>query len=92
MSNELSPYDTGERATPIPWVSTSSDFTAILDDRDPDDFGRVDFDNDSSETVATIHLSRRDDGGYTLHIIPWGDERLDIEWHGETAPEIHEES
>src|SRR5699024_5536537 len=61
------PYDTGERATPIPWVSAGSDFTAIHDDRDPDDFGRVDFDNDSSETVATIHLSRRDDGGYTVH-------------------------
>ena len=81
---DLTPYDTGERATPIPWVSSGSDFTAIHDDRDLDDFGRVDFENESSEPVATIHLSRRDDGGYTVHIIPGFD--IQIEWHGEYMP------
>lgn len=85
------PYDTGERATPIPWVSAGSDFTAIHDDRDPDDFGRVDFENDSSETVATIHLSKREDGSYTVHIIPAADD-LTIEWHGEGSAKIHEEN
>ena len=87
----LTPYDTGERATPIPWVSGSSDFTAMPDGRDPDDFGRVDFEDDESSTVATIHLSRRDDGGYTAHIIPARD-GVQIEWHGEGSARLIEEN
>lgn len=88
---DLTPYDTGERATPIPWVSTGSDFTAILDDRDPEDFGNVDFEDDEGRTIATIHLSRRDDGGYTIHIMPMDDD-VTIEWHGEGSAKIHEEN
>lgn len=65
---DLTPYDTGERATPIPWVSGGSDFTAIHDGRDPDDFGRVDFEDDESRTIATVFMARRPDGGYTLHV------------------------
>ena len=88
---ELTPYDTGERATPIPWVSNPADFGTIDIDRDPDDFGRVDFDDDESSTVATIHLSKRDDGGYTVHIIPMHDD-VHIEWHGETSARLTEEN
>ena len=88
---DLTPYDTGERATPIPWVSADSDFTAIHRDRDPDDFGNVDFDDDEGRTIATIHLSRRDDGGYTVHIMPMDDD-VTIEWHGEGSAKIHEEN
>ena len=81
------PYDTGERAAPKPWIREGRERHGF----DPDDFGRVDFENDSSETVATIHLSRRDDGGYTVHIIPTTDD-LTIEWHGEGSAKIHEEN
>lgn len=85
---DVTPYDTGERAVPTPWVSNPADFGTIAIGRDPDDFGRVDFEDDTSETVATIHLSKREDGGYTVHITPLGPELLDIEWHGETAPKV----
>lgn len=85
MSN-LTPYDTGDRATPILWVSGSSDFTAMAPDED-DAYGRVDFEDDEGATVATIHLSRRDDGGYTVHIIPTFDD-VSIDWHGDYLPDF----
>ena len=87
---ELTPYDTGERAIPIPWVGAPGDFTTDLN-RAPEDFGNVDFDDDEGRTIATIHLSRRDDGGYTVHIMPMDDD-VTIEWHGEGSAKIHEEN
>lgn len=45
MSN-LTGYDTGEVLEPVTW-STSSN---------PDDLGKVDFDNDESATVASLRI------------------------------------
>lgn len=65
----LTPYDTGERAQPIPWVSS----TDRVRDRatgvaDSDRYGRVDFDDDESRTVATVYMMKGSDGNYHLHI------------------------
>lgn len=54
----LTPYDTGEIAQPFIWEH----------DGEADRYGRVDFDNDESSTVATVWASRNQDGSYTLHV------------------------
>ena len=54
----LTPYDTGEVAQPFIWDH----------DGETDRYGRVDFDNDESSTVATVWASRNQDGSYTLHV------------------------
>jgi hypothetical protein len=59
---KLTPYDTGARLQPIPWVLGTSGLT-----RDnAEDFGKVDFDDDESSTVATLWIERQDDGSYVL--------------------------
>lgn len=85
---ELNPYDTGERAEPKLWIREGRERHGF----DSDDFGRVDFDDDEGLTVATIHLSKRDDGGYTVHIIPTDDHETRIEWHGEYPARLIEEN
>lgn len=47
----LTPYDTGERLEPKPWS---------LDERE--DYGKVDFDDDCSETVVTLHVESASSG------------------------------
>lgn len=77
MSN-LTPYDTGERAEPRPWVnpdgSTGSDRSRKAE---PVDYGRVDFDDDSGSTLATVHVERRS-GQYVL-VVELHDEDIQIE-------------
>lgn len=69
----LTPYDTGEIAEPHLWM-TSTDVTRDRVARstgqpgETDRYGRVDFDNDESSTVATVWASRNQDGSYTLHV------------------------
>lgn len=65
--DDLTPYDKGERMVPIPWVGAPGDFTTDMD-RDPDDFGRVDFNDDEGSTIATVYMTRLDDGTHVLHI------------------------
>lgn len=58
----LTPYDKGTRLEPRTWVTSTAGVT-----RDnADDFGKVDFDNEESSTVATLWIERQDDGSYTL--------------------------
>lgn len=58
---ELTPYDTGERLEPKPWVGPGSK-------RPHDDYGKVDFENDESVTEVTIHVERAADGRLDVHI------------------------
>lgn len=61
----LTPYDTGERAEPSTWIpSNRHDHT-----RNPhaDDYGKVDFDDSESVTIATVWATPHP-GGWTLHI------------------------
>lgn len=62
---KLTPYDTGERLEPMPWVKDGIAGQFEPRPAEPDDYGRVDFD-DSDSTVATLWIERRDDGGYVL--------------------------
>jgi len=52
---KLTPYDTGERLEPRPWVSK----TVGVTDKNRDMFGKVDFDNDESATELTIYVERK---------------------------------
>lgn len=64
--NHLTPYDTGERAEPHPWV-TSTQGVGRTNDRD--DWGKVDFDDDEGITIATIWLEFNEHArNYIVHI------------------------
>jgi hypothetical protein len=63
----LTPYDTGQRAEPSPWVPTTrTDHARNLADH-ADDFGKVDFDDSESVTIATVWATPHADG-WTLHV------------------------
>lgn len=70
--DKLTPYDTGERAEPVPWVQRAMDSWSTGTDLrapQPDDFGKVDFDDDGGITVATVWLERNERSGqYVVHI------------------------
>lgn len=61
----LTPYDTGKRLEPHVWVPRDPGLPPA---QDPDDYGRVDFDNEEGGTELTVHVDREDDGTLTLHI------------------------
>ena len=74
----LTPYDTGTRAEPRPWVN--DDQTAGSDGSrraEPDDYGRVDFDDDSGSTVATVYVENRQ-GRYVV-VVDAHEEDIDVE-------------
>ncbi len=77
----LTPYDTGTRAEPRPWVnpdgSAGSDRSRKAE---PDDYGRVDFDDDSGSTLATVRVERR--GGQHVLVVELHDEAIQIEEEG----------
>ncbi|AYB70192.1 hypothetical protein SEA_ONEIAGILLIAN_82 [Microbacterium phage OneinaGillian] len=68
----LSPYDTGKRAEPRPWTLSTkaaiAEMGPISRQFSEADFGKVDFENDSSEHVATVWFERGDDGAYVMHV------------------------
>lgn len=51
MSQNLTPYDTGERFQPRVWVASPTR---------PDSYGRVDFENDEGATDLTVFAGVRD--------------------------------
>ena len=59
----LTPYDTGARAEPKVWTHATHPQNADEFDR----FGKVDFDDDTSTTIATVWIEKRD-GVHTLCI------------------------
>lgn len=58
--SKLTPYDTGKRLTPEPWVRGGMV-------RPAEDYGKVDFDNEEGGTDLTLWVERNEDGSYTLH-------------------------
>ncbi|HRL80917.1 MAG TPA: hypothetical protein PLK46_11375 [Propioniciclava sp.] len=54
---DLTPYDTGDRLEPQLWPTGEADT-----------FGRVDFDDDESRTVATAYIAR-EGSAYVLHVV-----------------------
>lgn len=72
MPEIRSPYDTGDRLEPHLWDSG--------EDTPADDFGKVDFTNDSGETIFTAHVQKTE-AGYILRV----DEHQDVELTIETS-------
>ena len=78
----LTPYDTGDRCEPKLWQPDRNSVLAAMREDEGNDIGNVDFDDEEGHTVATVHVSRDDDGGYTVHVIPFVDQdELRIETH-----------
>lgn len=50
--SDLTPYDTGARLQPRAWVPALN----------PGNYGKVDFENEESATVLTLHVERAGDG------------------------------
>lgn len=66
---ELSPYDTGARCEPKLWQPYREAVAAAMRSGNADDIGNVDFTDDADRTVVTVHVSRSDDGMFTVHLI-----------------------
>ncbi|MFF8918018.1 hypothetical protein ACF08M_33130 [Streptomyces sp. NPDC015032] len=82
--SELSPYDTGARCEPKLWQPDSEAVAAVMRSGEAEDIGNVDFTNEEDCTVVTAHVSRGDDGMYTVHLMPMcGDDEIRVEFHGE---------
>lgn len=70
------PYNTGARLEPHAWVDQVAGSWVTgserLRDAFPDDFGRVDFDDDESATYATVYVERSEPAPngirYVLHV------------------------
>ena len=77
MSQELTPYDTGERLEPHRWVT---EHTGPKQTTPRDRFGRVDFDNDEGRTALSLYVERTAQG-YTLHVERSADVALTVEVH-----------
>jgi len=60
----LTPYDTGERLVPIPWVQEDNLRHGL---KPHEDYGMVDFDNEESATVFKLHAEREGEG-YVLKV------------------------
>lgn len=61
----LTPYDTGARCEARAWILYG---TKVSEIHPAENFGKVDFDDDASETVATAWIEKNDDGTFTLHV------------------------
>lgn len=82
--HRLTPYDTGDRCEPKPWQPDVTSVAAAVRSGETEDIGKVDFDDDEGHTVATVFVSRDEDGIYALHVIPFVDDsELTVQWHSE---------
>ncbi|MFK0154154.1 hypothetical protein ACIQVK_19035 [Streptomyces sp. NPDC090493] len=82
--SELSPYDTGARCQPRLWQPNREAVTAAMRSGEAEGIGNVDFTNDEDNTVVTVHVSRGDDGMYTVHLVPMcSEDQIRLEFHGE---------
>ncbi|WP_405824261.1 hypothetical protein OG705_29260 [Streptomyces sp. NBC_00838] len=87
--SELSPYDTGARCEPKLWQPNSGAVAVAMRSGNEDDVGNVDFTNDEDSTIVTVHVSRREDGMYTVHLLPaGGDDQIRVEFHGEEGQAV----
>ncbi|MBK3582658.1 hypothetical protein JHN49_02640 [Streptomyces sp. MBT57] len=79
---ELSPYDTGARCEPKLWQPNSDAVAEAMRSGDAESIGNVDFTDDEDRTVVTVHISRADNGVFTVHLMPAsGDDQIRVELH-----------
>lgn len=84
MSDMLNPYDTGHRAQPRVWTNMGDSLATLPPiEREfaEDRFGKVDFEDDESRTVATVWIEKGADGEHVVHIQQLGDE-VKVKVHG----------
>lgn len=55
-TSSASPYSTGARLEPHPWVRDGITGSEYQRPAEADDYGRVDFDDDEGTTIATLHI------------------------------------
>lgn len=67
MTTELTPFDTGARCEPKPWMEYG---TPVSEQHPAEDFGKVDFDDDEGRTVAVAWVERQDDGTHRMRVQP----------------------
>lgn len=86
MPQKLNPYDTGWRLEPRPWVKDGTTHpNGLPRQATPDDYGRVDFDNDESNTAFTVWIQKNEDGSYIMRV----DEHQGVELTIETSSQRH---
>lgn len=85
MSSNLTPYDTGRRAEPKVWPTPTRDELAASEPIDrallEARFGKVDFDNDESTTIASVWIDRDEHGRGIIHIQQFAED-LAVMVHG----------
>lgn len=72
------PYDTGQRLEPKLWVKDGIAGSENPRPAQPDDYGRIDFEDDGGSTVFTAWMQKTHDG-YILRIDEFSDVELTIE-------------
>lgn len=81
-SPALTPYDTGDRLEPHRWRERPTQ---------PEHYGKVDFDDDESSTVATVHIEKTPSGKYRL-VIETDFEFEEVAFNGESTLMQEEQS
>lgn len=76
----LTPYDTGDRLEPHPWVPGRGGAapSGLPRQTVEDDYGRVDFEDDESRTVVSLYVGRDDEGSYALRVENLSDQALTV--------------
>lgn len=69
---DLTPYDSGDRLEPHPSVRGRIAGTDNPRLAEPDDYGRVDFENEEAATVLSV-VVERDGDGYRVVVHPLSD-------------------
>lgn len=75
----LTPYDTGARAQPRAWSTPNRE----RPEAGTDDYGKVDFDDDASQTIVTVWVTRGPDGGFVVNVQPFGGDKIAVVTHDE---------
>ncbi|MFK0179636.1 hypothetical protein ACIQVR_27120 [Streptomyces xanthochromogenes] len=66
------------------WQPNSEAVAEVMRSGEAEDIGNVDFTNDEDSTIVTTHVSRSDDGIYTVHLLPMcDDDQIRVELHRE---------
>lgn len=83
QAKPLTPYDTGARLEPKPWVKDGDTGNEYIRPAIPDDYGKVDFDDDEGATVLTVYVEKSPHG-YVMHAQTFGPDTVGLMWNKAT--------
>lgn len=72
-TGELTPYDTGDRCEPKLWQPGRLAVLDAMRHSEDEHVGKVDFEDDSGETVCTVHVERDESGVFRMHVTSFVD-------------------